>query len=159
VPVVCNRNGSGRCVPDLAKNWVANTTATGYAICETDVWNAAITTGIYKEWDRTTAGFNSQNGDGTYKYPSLHDDNDAPNPLLFIPAAGIRSVHNTLYDMYDGYTGARWYYASSTGRVVAQYGSVIYGLAFGAEGGGTHMNTDYDGIYRVYGYSIRCVEE
>jgi hypothetical protein len=147
VPVVCNRNNSGRCVPDNI--WSANTTASGYAIYETAEWDKAITTGgVYAEWaagsSPTTDSFNYKNADGiTYKYPSLHEEDTAPEPLLFLPIAGYRSYSNgTVYD-----TGGRGKYWSS----IVNLWSARY------------IDFQDEDVYpgsgnpRSYGFSIRCV--
>jgi hypothetical protein len=123
VPVVCNRNSSGKCVPSA--DWRFNISS-GYAIYETAEW--------------TNAGDEYKNGN-----ISLHDLN-APDPLLFIPAAGERNstdniVRNTgnfggyWSSTVDGDTGARSLYFR-----------------------GANVNPN-GSDRRAQGFSIRCVLE
>ncbi|MDR0685957.1 MAG: fibrobacter succinogenes major paralogous domain-containing protein, partial [Dysgonamonadaceae bacterium] len=102
VPVVCNGSGaSGKCVPSTATSDAENS-ASGFAIYDTGVWDAAKNTGgVY-------AGFTGNN------FPSgasLHDTS-APEPLLFLPAAGYRAYTTNASTINQ--SNQRGFYWSST---------------------------------------------
>jgi hypothetical protein len=147
IPVVCNTvDYPGRCVPSTG--WTENTTSSGYAIYDTEEWTAATTSGgVYAAWaseiSPTATTFNDKNGND-YKYPSLHAD-AAPEPLLFLPAAGYRGSNSGTVN----YTGNQGYYWSST--VVDTYSLYL------------NFNSGYvypsGGSFRANGYSVRCVAE
>jgi hypothetical protein len=144
IPVVCNTvDYPGRCFPSTS--WSANSTSSGYAIYETVEWEAAINTGVYKDWDKTISGFNSTNSNGTYKYPSLHEEATAPDPLLFLPAAGYRNFNNATMRYTDPY-GLYW-----SSNVCGKLASYLY------------FDVSRVGPYfcdaRALGLSIRCVAE
>jgi hypothetical protein len=137
VHVVCtysDTEADRRCVPDAT--WSENVTSSGYAIYATVDWEDAITTGVYKDWDMTTNGFSS--------YPSLHSD-AAPEPLLFLPAAGYRNLNSSTLE----YTGSKVYYWSS-----AVNSTGAYHLYFTSSYVNPSSNSN-----RAYGSSIRCVAE
>ncbi|MDR1562487.1 MAG: hypothetical protein LBS54_05315 [Dysgonamonadaceae bacterium] len=134
IPVVCNRGNSGKCVPDNV--WEKDNTAAGFAVYKEEVWTAAVSSGgVYSEWTtKTTNNFPSGK--------SLHDA-DAPEPLLFLPAAGNRS--NGTGKMNNN--GLQGYYWSSTIHVVKVYHLFFYSK-------GVAQNTQSP---RAYGHSVRCV--
>jgi hypothetical protein len=120
VPVVC---GSGQCKPD--STWTENVTAAGYAIYRTAVWAAA-------------ADYQS----GSIGAKSLHEA-DAPEPLLFLPAAGCRWPNNSYSNI--GNQGRYWSCLDMGGGRLSYYLN-LSGLYVG------------DGVaIPPYGYSVRCV--
>jgi hypothetical protein len=144
VPVICTYS-TGRCVPN--NSWSTGNSS-GYAIYEESVWTDATTTGVYAAWavaSPTTDTFNNQNGDGTYKYPSLHEEATAPEPLLFLPASGLRNDGSGAV----GSTGNYGYYWSSTVN-----GTNAYSLGFNSSAVYPSFNNK-----RAGGFSIRCVVE
>jgi hypothetical protein len=116
VPVVCGAT-SGNC---KAENW-ANATRSGYAIYAADDWDA--TRPLYQN-DLTNPA--------------------AKEPLLFLPAAGNRSV--TGDQNYVGEIGVYW---SSTVNE-----TLSYTLGFAA--GGVYPG---DTASRAVGFSLRCVAD
>jgi hypothetical protein len=126
---------------------LSGTTSSGYAIYETAEWEAAINTGVYKDWDKTTSGFNIKNADNTtYKYPSLHEEATAPDPLLFLPAAGYRGNDSSTVSNAGDY-GRYW--SSTVYDTYARY------LAFVS----VSVGSLYPNSYRAVGFSIRCLVE
>jgi uncharacterized protein (TIGR02145 family) len=101
--------------------------ATGYAIYNSAVWNAA---------------------DASYKngYAFLYAD-AAPEPLLFLPAAGYRNRGNSgLNDV--GYNGTYW-----SGSINST--DYAYDMYFS----GNYVSMDDDILGRAHGFSVRCVKE
>jgi hypothetical protein len=145
VSVVCNRSNSGRCVPDNAdrSSYANQYSGSGHAIYKTAEWEAAINTGVYKDWDKTINGFNIK-VDGNYKYPSLHEESTAPEPLLFLPAAGWRDCQNGNIS----WMCEKGFYWSST---------VNDKNARGIELAKSGVNSSISP--RAYGFSVRCVAE
>jgi hypothetical protein len=123
VPVVCNRNNNGQCVPD--NSWTENITSSGYAIYLTTVWNAATTYQV-----------------ATIDAKSLHDD-DAPEPLLFLPATGSRNGSTAA----PYYVGQNSYYWSSMPSDSGQ----AYALRFVGNNARPNLHNRADGI------AVRCV--
>ncbi|MDR1591719.1 MAG: hypothetical protein LBS16_02385 [Prevotellaceae bacterium] len=118
-------------------NW-AEGDHSGYAIYRTDVWTAAI----------SASGYFDNNGTPDYTRPLYEDA--APEPLLFLPAAGYRSANGIDFSIGSvgktGYIGSYW---SST--VIDE--NVFY-LSF------IHSSVSADKDYhRAGGFSVRCVKE
>jgi hypothetical protein len=134
IPVDCNSSTvPGKCIPSTA--WTGDLTqpdaAGGFAIYETEVWNAAHTD--YK------------NGVISLHHPA------APEPLLYLPAAGYRGIYSgTPTDgSITNFVGNHGYYWSST---VGGTGS--FSLKF------TSNSFDPSTIVgRRAGLSVRCVVE
>ncbi|MDR1591572.1 MAG: hypothetical protein LBS16_01630 [Prevotellaceae bacterium] len=106
-------------------NWSANDRG-GYAIYKKDVWEAA--------------------GKDNYRNGTLKlYDKDAPEPLLFLPTAGLRSGSNGAVNAGD--KGRYW------SNTIENTGKAHH-LRFGD-------SSVYPGSYdaRILGYSIRCVAE
>ncbi|MDR1592807.1 MAG: fibrobacter succinogenes major paralogous domain-containing protein, partial [Prevotellaceae bacterium] len=134
IPVVCNKI-SGQCIP--SKSWTTDVTSTGYAVYKASVWTAAKATGnVY-------AGLTDSNVATIFTGKSLHDD-DAPEPLLFLPTAGHRNAGPGIGGV--GMTGSYGYYWSSTIDVVAVFYSIV-----------DPANTS--AVWRSHGFSVRCVKE
>jgi hypothetical protein len=153
IPVVCNTGDyPGRCFPSA--DWVKGPDningmySSGYAVYETEEWEAATKSdgvGAYKDWNKTTTDFNSTNSDGTYKYPSLHEETIAPEPLLFLPAAGNLPFFNGPLNS----TGLYGFYWSST---VSGTGANVMYFKYNL------VDPDSE-TPRADGCSIRCVAE
>jgi hypothetical protein len=132
VPVVCNKDNSGKCVPSKNDNWGENSNGseddrhqefiTGYAVYNTSEWNAA--------------GIDYKNGT-----VSLHDDY-APNPYLYLPLAGYRNGNDPALED----SGAYGLYMSSTLESTSAY---VLSLNYGS------VSTEMQD--RSRGFSIRCV--
>ncbi|MDR0686535.1 MAG: hypothetical protein LBF79_03650, partial [Dysgonamonadaceae bacterium] len=108
----------------------------GYAIYETDVWNVAVSEG----------GYFHPTGGSLDRTKPLYTD-DAPEPLLFLPAAGF------LFNTYEWLTSLSvsipgYYWSSSV------YNTDSYYLGFTCKAA---SSSNSDG--RAYGQSIRCVSE
>jgi hypothetical protein len=132
IPVVCD-NSSGKCVP--SNSWTVNITSSGYAIYEASVWTAAKGTGgVY-------SGLTNDNVPTIFASKSLHDD-DAPEPLLFLPAAG----HRYCYDGVVTGVGTTGFYWSSTINSYALY--IISNT----------VQTTYANPDIAHGFSVRCVK-
>ncbi|MDR1562500.1 MAG: hypothetical protein LBS54_05380 [Dysgonamonadaceae bacterium] len=160
IPVVC---GNNKCVPSL--EWeeavVLNVpeedkeeekqhlppvnVSSGYAVYEESVWNDAITTGVYKDWggggERTAENFPAGQ--------SLHYIN-APNPLLFLPAAGVRGNDRGGIGGV-GIMGKYWSSSIGDEEGAASIFCGFYGGTYGGtvEAGSSDMPNN--------GMSIRCV--
>ncbi|MDR1591711.1 MAG: fibrobacter succinogenes major paralogous domain-containing protein [Prevotellaceae bacterium] len=130
IPVVCS---SGKCIP--SNSWTDGTTSSGYAVYKASVWTAAKAAG--NVYDGLTDG----NVATIFTGKSLHDD-DAPEPLLFLPAAGYR--HCIGSDIRQvGFYGFYW---NSTASV---YGTQIFSNGVQT----TSANLDLG-----HGFSVRCVK-
>jgi hypothetical protein len=122
VRVSCNYNNN-KCVTNGGWSY---TSYSGYLIYSTDIW--------------TNASDDYKNG-----VLSLHEE-DAPEPLLFLPAAGYRSSH-TYGDLHNvGVHGAYW--SSMVSEIDAYSLHIEYGSVSGASTGN-----------RAVGFSVRCVKE
>jgi hypothetical protein len=139
VPVICNStNAPNKCVPNGTTNaWNVKGVRNGYAIYETDVWEAAKTSGVYAGWTGTTDDFISLN------LPSLHSD-EAPEPLLFLPITGRRESTSAVLKEV-GLFG--YYWSSTVNNLLVR-----------------HLRLDADGVMfnttsRASGLSVRCVVE
>jgi hypothetical protein len=145
----CNPNSAGGSLLDIPSSgketgkgliWVpvragkANKDGwTSDAAVSTDIGGYA----IYEEAVWTNAESKYKNGDD-----KLYDD-DAPEPILFLPAAGYRFRNNG--KVYN--TGCNGYYWSST-----VFGLTAHYLYLGSG----YVYPGYNNN-RVYGFSIRCV--
>ncbi len=121
VPVVC---ASGSCSRN--NSWVMNSTQAGYAIYRTEVW---------------------ENGSSWNTGNLLAAA--APEPFMFLPAAGMRSYMSNKTDQV-GLTGYYWG-STANGNSIA-YSSHI--LNFQRDIANVHNSQ-----HRTYGFSIRCVAE
>jgi hypothetical protein len=122
VPVACS-NTDSKCIPQTT-GWNATTTFGGYAIYLTAVWSDAVA---------------DDYRNGTY---SLHVP-DAPDPLLYLPVAGMRNP--AFYNV--GVFGYYWTSTSSSGR------------SYQVDFRNNSLSASLDGNPRSYGMSIRCVSE
>jgi hypothetical protein len=86
VPVVCNHNSNGQCIP-YNTTWNVAYLAAGYAIYSTAVWKAPAA-------DEYKAG--------TIGAKSLHDPG-APDPILFLPANANRFYGHGVVEGIAGY--------------------------------------------------------
>ncbi|MDR1592610.1 MAG: fibrobacter succinogenes major paralogous domain-containing protein [Prevotellaceae bacterium] len=130
IQVACKNN---RCTPTLLS--ATDVVSTGYAIYRTSDWENAQKAGnVYSGWDGSTANFTA--------FPSLHAP-EAPEPLLFLPAAGYR--HHKSGKITN--TGAHGDYWSSS--VNGKYSHSLY-----FDGSKTAPN---DHSVRANGFNIRCV--
>jgi hypothetical protein len=104
-------------------------------------WSGGKTCGYalytFGEWDGAALGYKTGND------PLI--DAGAPEPLLFLPAGGIRSYSDGIV----GYTGSYGYYWSS---VVD--GTYSYYMTFGSSN--VYAGDSY---YRANGQSVRCIAE
>jgi hypothetical protein len=143
IPVVCN-SSTQKCVPN--NNWQQASTYTGYAVYRTDVWAAAITgAGVYSGWDGNTANFPQGK--------SLHDP-DAPEPLLFFPAAGYRDGNNGIIQSIGDYSNTGYYWSSIIGSMPYNTNDYAIQMQFTKD----YVRTDLQMLsIRAQGYSIRCV--
>jgi hypothetical protein len=124
VAVECS---SDKCVPGIS--WGSK--ATGFAIYPNTVWSSA------------DEGY--RNGTLSLYVPG------APEPLLFLPAAGQRDNNNGSI----ANVGGSGYYWSST---IENAGTSSYGMLFNHNNSTLTARANGSG-YRAYGYSIRCVEK
>jgi hypothetical protein len=158
VPVVCTYNTEPvkcKCVPNAAWPDASNDGAivvSGCAIYETDVWSDAITTGVYQGVDKDsdaefTSDFTDKVDAGTI--PSLHADG-APDPLLFLPAAGNRQSNSGM--LYGA--GSLVQYWSSTG-IVSRF-NTTYSYVMDFVRMALNPAEDYGS---AAGFSVRCVVE
>ncbi|MDR1561927.1 MAG: hypothetical protein LBS54_02410 [Dysgonamonadaceae bacterium] len=137
VPVVCS-NSTGKCVPN--KDWSilsGQETASGYVIYTKYVWE--------------NAGSEYKKIDGTGR--SLHEAS-APEPVIFLPSAGLRDNVSSGPTLATGLDGRYWSSTIAIGSINSQPVDVSYALYFTSD----YIFTNGAG-YRCAGLSVRCVAE
>jgi hypothetical protein len=111
----------------VGNSWTDNGKTRGYALYRKDVWNAA--------------DINYKNGTYSLANP------DAPNPLMFLPAAGMRNDINCNVEN-TGLNGRYW------SSVVDGDASFSFDVQYQYVG---VLNAGHS--YRAFGLSVRCISE
>jgi hypothetical protein len=139
IPVINDRAAGGWPEAPMEEGITGNGYLSGFALYEKNEWENACAPGNY--FDPGSSGYPNR---GSKSLSAA----DAPNPLMFLPAAGMRFNGSVIF--HTGDYGAYW---SST--IDSSTSTPYYMYFIGRERAIGIQNS----MYPVFGLSVRCIEE